>query len=159
MLMLKHVLRNASVWLDSVEAVLTEMVLVASLVSSAHDLLVEGRMFWALLDGWSLWVVAQFRPLRTLLVVGWSLRALWELRSLWALLMVWVLIGGCSLGHLWTLRSADSMMASVTVWSGRGALVTVLMAVALVTVVSMMLVTVRLMSLVTVRLMTLVTVR
>ena len=72
--MLKHILGYTSVWLHSVETVLTEMVLVASLISSAHDLLVEGRMFWALLDGWSLRSVAQFGSLRTLLVIGWSLR-------------------------------------------------------------------------------------
>lgn len=74
-LMLKHILGNTSVWLHSVETVLTKMVLVASLVGSAHDLLVEGRMLWALLYGWSLRSVAQFGSLRTLLMVGWSLRA------------------------------------------------------------------------------------
>lgn len=63
--------------------------------------------------------------------------------------MVGMLIGMCFLRHLWALRSADTMMASVTVWSGSGALVTMLMAVALVTIVSLMLVTVRLMSVVT----------
>ena len=81
-LVLEHVLRNASIRLDSVEAVLAEMVLVASLISSAHDLLVEGGMLWALMDEWSLRFVAQFRPLRTLLVVRWSLGTLLELRSL-----------------------------------------------------------------------------
>ena len=63
--------------------------------------------------------------------------------------MIGMLIGMCFLRHLWALRGADTMMASVTVWSSSGALVTMLMTVALVTIVSLMLVTVRLMSVVT----------